>query len=690
MSNLGSVGSKDFTSEAKTPIVPNGGDLNNNSTDSSISQVYTLFQSPNPTDHTSAMKMLLALMSKGTNVGEFTPLVVQQVASHDPMCRQLAYVFLNHYADESLDTVVLSINTFQRALTDSDPILRALAIKVMSSISTREILPAINEAINQVIGDPSPYVKKAAAFAMIKASELAEDPSENEIYFSLIERLLLDNSPITFSGAITAYWYICPDSISLLHPHFRSICQNISKLDPYAQLFTLRSLTVYARYCFKNPSLEDEDNSTTAFWDEGPTKESISADHLLLIHSAKKLLSSPNNSVVMAAVVLLFYIAPSSHITSVARPLVRMLYDSPLIAQLSLTTILSIASYHNHIFVPHLNHFFIRRDDSTDVKKLKLRVLALLASPSNAEIILNELSNYTGSYDLEFAASAVKTMGKTAMVNESIIPVCLLSLLRLMGRAEGPVLSEVVLVIAHILRKRRGTEDEAQALRQLCRKFLEIKDPNARAAVLSIVGDMHETHSEFAPQLLRFIAQNFLDEPGEVRLQALTLSAKLIACGIDQTIPMYVLLVGERDIEFDIRDRAIFLLALVNSKSEEIKNNLKDLLFPERKAPTWTSLDNNWSEFQLGTFSHFFNKSMSDYEPLPDWSQEENLPDEQVRQPLNKEGEYIGNNKDIKDNVELSDFFSGDDDNEKSEYYSGYYYEEEEENSNNENDNFYG
>ena len=343
-------------------------------------------------------------------------------------------------------------------------------------------------------------------------------------------------------------------------------------------------------------------------------------------------------------------------------------------SMLSLTSILTIANIHNHIFVPHLNHFFIRNHDITPVKNLKLRVLALLASKSNADMILNELSKYTGSVDADFAANAVKTMGKTAIVNEDIIPVCLMSLLRLMGRAEGAVLSEVVLVIAHILRKRRGTEDEAQALRQLCRKFVVVKDPSARAAVLSIVGDMYETHPEFAPQILRYVAQNLLEEPGEVRLQALTLAAKLIACGVEPSIPLYVLKVGQRDSEFDIRDRARFLLCLVNSESEDIRANLKALLFPERRAPTWSAADAGGSEFQLGTLSHFFNRAVAGYDPLPDWAPEDQLPEESVRQPAEAAGGAAGAAAD----VQLKDFFSGSEyEEEEDSYYSGSYYSSE-------------
>ena len=150
MSNLGSFGSSDYQNpdplnNQQSPIL--GATDPHAQTEAEVRQ---LFMSANPQDHTLAMKMLLAMMSKGYDASEFSAFVVQMVASQDTIARQLAYVFLNHYAEESPETAILSINTFQRSLTDSDPIIRALAIKVMSSIRSKEILPAIQNAISQV------------------------------------------------------------------------------------------------------------------------------------------------------------------------------------------------------------------------------------------------------------------------------------------------------------------------------------------------------------------------------------------------------------------------------------------------------------------------------------------------------------------------------------------------------------
>lgn len=714
MSQLEAIGSQDYEnppqgeSENANSALALSGSIEDQKAQTlqAISQLITSSQT---TERSKAMKMLIAMMSKGHDVHEYAPFVVQQVASNDPQCRQLAYIFLNHYSNECTETVLLSVNTFQRSLTDNDPIIRALAVKMISSVPQKDIIPEIRSAVEQVIGDPSPYVKKAAAYAIIKAAEL--DPNLIEDYLPFVDRLLGETNPISFGGAIAAYWSICPENVEFLHHRYRFICQNIHKFDAYAQVFTLRALTLYTRLCFKNPTEEQVDENDTNFWDESTAKENISADHLMLISAAKKCLSSPNPAVVLAAVSYISYCAPASHLNVVARPLVRLLYDNSLIAQISLTTILTIALENPHVFVPHLNHFFIRRNDNMNMKNLKFKVITSLASPSNVDVILNELVIYTGSTDLEFAALAVKTMGKTALINQSVIPACIVSLLKLLNRAEGPVLTEVVLVIATILRLKRGTDDEAQALRHLCRKFTEIKSPAARAAVLSIVGDMHETHNEFAPQLLRYIAQNFADEPPEVRLQSLTLAAKLIALKRADTtedltsipelqVPFYLLRICERDNEFDVRDRARFLLTLIESKSEKISKHLKELLFPKRSMPTWTAADFK-NEYQLGTFSNFFNREVAGYDPMIDWAPDEELPDPSVRQPIrNADGTLppgLDDENQDEQVLDIKDFFNDDEaeyeeeeedielaepnDDENVEYYE---YEEDQ----NQNDNY--
>jgi hypothetical protein len=58
-----------------------------------------------------------------------------------------------HNCEQVPALVILTMNTFQRFLTDSDPLLRARALMGVSSIFQEEVLPAVIAAMNQPVGD---------------------------------------------------------------------------------------------------------------------------------------------------------------------------------------------------------------------------------------------------------------------------------------------------------------------------------------------------------------------------------------------------------------------------------------------------------------------------------------------------------------------------------------------------------
>jgi hypothetical protein len=113
----------------------------------------------------------------------------------------------------------------------------------------------------------------------------------------------------------------------------------------------------------------------------------------------------------------------------------------------------------------------------------------------------------------------------------------------------------VIAAIGEVLRSPRGTADEAAAVRLLCRRVATLADVRGRAAILGLVGDVHEAHPRFAVDVLRFLAHGFAERPIEVKLAALTLAGRLAAVGKVSAMPLFGVRVGARDREFDVRDR---------------------------------------------------------------------------------------------------------------------------------------
>ena len=83
------------------------------------------------------MKWLLAMMSKGTDASEFFPDVVRNVIVKSVEVKKMVYMYLVRYADANAacrEMSLLSINSFQKDLAASNQLIRALALRVMTSI----------------------------------------------------------------------------------------------------------------------------------------------------------------------------------------------------------------------------------------------------------------------------------------------------------------------------------------------------------------------------------------------------------------------------------------------------------------------------------------------------------------------------------------------------------------------------
>ena len=108
------------------------------------------------------------MISKGRNVSEYFAQVVKNVASPSLEVRKLVYIYLLRYAEAEPDLALLSINTFQRDLADSSPLIRAMALRVLSGIRVQTIASLVVLAIKKCAADTSPYVRKAAALSIPK------------------------------------------------------------------------------------------------------------------------------------------------------------------------------------------------------------------------------------------------------------------------------------------------------------------------------------------------------------------------------------------------------------------------------------------------------------------------------------------------------------------------------------------
>ena len=202
------------------------------------------------------MKWLLACISKGRNVSDFYPHVVKLVGAPSLEVRKMVYMYLVQYADHdnvTRELSLLSINSFQRGLADSEQLIRALALRVLSSIRVSDVLQIQILGVQKCAKDKSPYVRKCAANALAKLSPRCDD-AQRQMLLEIMTNLLDDDtSTMVLTSTIVAFAELCPDRLELLHSSFRKVCHLLTDMDEWGQVVVIDTMARYCRKFFRKP-----------------------------------------------------------------------------------------------------------------------------------------------------------------------------------------------------------------------------------------------------------------------------------------------------------------------------------------------------------------------------------------------------------------------------------------------------
>ncbi|XP_069551484.1 AP-3 complex subunit beta-2 isoform X6 [Brachyistius frenatus] len=603
-----------------------------------------------------AMKRIVAMIARGKNASDLFPAVVKNVACKNIEVKKLVYVYLVRYAEEQQDLALLSISTFQRGLKDPNQLIRASALRVLSSIRVTIIVPIMMLAIKEAASDMSPYVRKTAAHAIPKLYSL--DPEQKDQLIEVIEKLLADKTTLVAGSVVMAFEEVCPERIDLIHKNYRKLCNLLIDVEEWGQVVIINMLTRYARTQFLNPNineslLEEGGGGDKTFYgsdededeDEEDEKEKkaeaatmakrkpyvMDPDHRLLLRNTKPLLQSRNAAVVMAVAQLYFHLAPKAEIGVIAKALVRLLRSHSEVQYVVLQNVATMTIKRRGMFEPYLKSFYIRSTDPTQIKVLKLEVLTNLANETNISTILREFQTYIKSMDKDFVAATIQAIGRCATNIGEVRDTCLNGLVQLLSNRDELVVAESVVVIKKLLQMQ--PEKHSDIIKHMAKLTDNIQVPMARASILWLIGEYCEHVPKIAPDVLRKMAKSFTNEEDIVKLQIINLAAKLYLTNSKQTklLTQYVLNLAKYDQNYDIRDRARFIRQLIvpTEKSGALSKYAKKLFLALKPAPILESPFKDRDHFQLGSLSHLLNAKAGGYQELPDWP--EAAPDPSVR-----------------------------------------------------------
>ncbi|GAA5860737.1 hypothetical protein JCM1840_001947 [Sporobolomyces johnsonii] len=531
-----------------------------------IEETKRMLASKRESERMEGLKRVIAMMTKNLPVTSFFPLVTSLLSSTTPLqARSLISLYIVHCASHAPELALLSINAYQKDLSDPNPLVRAGAITTLSSMQLDDIRELVGLAVSKGARDTSWYVRRATADA-VRALYVADPTPDNQAALLPTLTVLLDSaSPLTVGAALAAWEEMCPTKWELLHRNYRRYCGMLMDVEEWGQTVLLRVLVRYGRSFFLDPA----------------TTGTVDPDAELALKNSEALLQHLNPAVVSGVVKLHYYLAPSNRLTKLVRPLIRLLKGAPEVAAVALEDCALIAEERPDLFVDHLSTFFVCFSDSAESRRTRLRIIIALTNESNIRVVLRELLTYVQDIDDDFSSDAVVAIGTCARRVSAVAGDCLKTLIKLLQSKHEPTIATSVLVLRSLLLSRSlpASTSRAAVITRLVLHMHSgrIQDPTARATVYWLVGQCAAEGlvEGCGPDTVRLGAKSFTQEAVPAKLQLLTLSAKLLVLSHLSTLtphlrPLSLLFdflttLARYDLSYEVRDRARFLRGLIQS-----------------------------------------------------------------------------------------------------------------------------
>uniref|UniRef100_A0A1B0BB68 AP complex subunit beta n=4 Tax=Glossina TaxID=7393 RepID=A0A1B0BB68_9MUSC len=501
-----------------------------------------------------AVKKVIASMTVGKDVSALFPDVVNCMQTDNLELKKLVYLYLMNYAKSQPDMAIMAVNTFVKDCEDSNPLIRALAVRTMGCIRVDKITEYLCEPLRKCLKDEDPYVRKTAAVCVAKLYDISSSMVEDQGFLDQLKDLLSDSNPMVVANAVAALSEINESSqsgqplVEMNSVTINKLLTALNECTEWGQVFILDSLANYS------PKDEREAQSIC----ERITPRLAHANAAVVLSAVKVLMK------------LLEMLSSDSDFCAtltkkLAPPLVTLLSSEPEVQYVALRNINLIVQKRPDILKHEMKVFFVKYNDPIYVKLEKLDIMIRLANQSNIAQVLSELKEYATEVDVDFVRKAVRAIGRCAIKVEPSAERCVSTLLDLIQTKVNYVVQEAIVVIKDIFRKYPNKYESI--ISTLCENLDTLDEPEARASMVWIIGEYAE-RIDNADELLDSFLEGFQDENAQVQLQLLTAVVKLFLKRPSDTqeLVQHVLSLATQDSDNpDLRDRGFIYWRLLST-----------------------------------------------------------------------------------------------------------------------------
>lgn len=554
------------------------------------------------------LKKVVANIILGKNdLAVLMPNIIDLMTIDDFQIRKHASYFVVHYAPLNQKDAQAALSFYSRFLSESNPGLRSLALKTVSSVNLPSYLTLGVAAAKHLLADPSPRVRTTAAFAVARMFMFDQKKVMEAGLVDALNELLYDENSTVVANALAALSSVTETGallgLTIDVSHSLALARSLSEANEWRQCYILNALMSFV--------------------------PQTSEDAAAVLEQVIPCLLHANLAVVLNAVKVIVYF--SNYVPAVENSfqglprrigssLMSLLGKSAEIQFLVLRNIILLLLGKRYLLDVSVEQFFWKFNDPIYIKDTKLEIIYLLASESNIAVVFRELEEYATEIDVRTARKAIRAFGNLAVKLPVAVSKCVDILLDLVSDELPYVVQEASVVLRNIFRKYPGQFNFA--IPQIVRHYKNMTETDARVAIVWMIGQF-PNHVEDAEHVLSYYVSSFPTDPIEVQYATITATVKYYvkypANGEALLLKVLKWATEESD-NPDVRDRGFFYWRMItneanNGKTGGFQEKTKEIIIDPN--PIITSENENIDptileelELNIGTLASVYLKSV--------------------------------------------------------------------------------
>jgi AP-4 complex subunit beta-1 len=464
------------------------------------------------------IKKVIAYMTLGIDVSRLFTEMMLAIETRDLVIKKMVYLYLCNYAYSHPELAQMCTNTLQKDCGNEDPMVRGLALRSLCSLNLPQMVEYISEPLRKALQDHHAYVRKTGVMGILKLYYLDQDSFQECNFTDILYNMLRDVDPSVVANCIRVLNEVMAKSENGGMAINRAIMLHLlNRIHEFSEFDLVCVLELVPRYIPANA-------------DEG----------FQIMNLLDPVLRTSSSSAVLATVQAFLALADTTGSTPKEIQEIKEQVVSRIKAPL-ITLVASGSSEAEYVLLKHVEalvdlcpgafddeyrQFYIRFNEPTHVKYLKVQILPLLANPETAPDIVSELAEIVNVTNVQLSRLAIRSLAKIACRNTGG-PGCAESIAQRMVEFLDlnvqHVQSEAATGLTLMIRKHPDLKPVCSM--SLARTLKYLNEPSGKASIIWLLAECSDVVND-APYALEKLIDNY-DNLKDVQVKQNLLNATM-------------------------------------------------------------------------------------------------------------------------------------------------------------------